>query len=908
MLVLRSVRLEDRQLSEPPKTNDMKKLQLLSVFLLATMTATAQRVDFNLLGKESQSNAENFDSWALGRIAKAEQTFLTPEGNNVTITVEPTAGTEANAVFCNWWKDGTTRYSKLVSDAVYPIILDENNNYSYSSSSPMGIQFTITGLTPGEHTLAAYHNNTDGQMTPGYPTVRVVVNGVEQVSGVEQTIRRETTAESGMSYVRFVADEGKAVVVQYISEPQNGKEYTNTTVAVNALVFDRPNPKTQAESPYPENLDMHADADAGSITLTWQPGSSAVKHHVMLGTKADEMQEVATVTEASYTASKVSTHNVYYWRIDEEDAAGVRYEGETWSFRPRRLAFPGAEGYGRYAIGGRGGTVYHVTSLDDDVANPQPGTFRYGITQVKGPRTIVFDVSGYIELKGRLMCSDKYVTIAGQTAPGQGVCFRGAPFGMQSEGITRFLKIHRGYAATSDDQDKGLDGFGMAGNDHAIMDHCSIAWTTDEGFSSRGAKRITLQRTMISEALNDADHPNYGTRTCHGYAATIGGGQGAGAGSFHHNLLAHCEGRNWSLSGGLTGSGAYDGAHDVFNNVVYNWGGRATDGGTHELNFVNNYYKKGPATTQKYLLRLQLEGTGTGSQSAYVSGNIREETDGTKTEDKLNTTYRYELSGGQVLDWEPFVSQPFFPSYANIESAEQAYRNVLSDVGCSQPFFSEHDRRIVSETIQRTYTYTGSRTGKKGLIDHESDAGGYENIAETRHPDSYDTDQDGMPDWWEAVKGLNPAVADNNDDADGDGYTALEEYLNWIAQPHYEVKGGETLNIDLAPLFAGYSSDAEYATSFAKEGCEVSVKNAVLSFKASSEAGVVSIPVTCTEGSYSYARTINIYTMGEASGIFDVFVSDEAEKDDRIYNIAGQRVAKPELGSIYIKNGKKFME
>ena len=885
----------------------MKCNIILPFMLLAAVSAQGQKIDFNLPGKESQSTENGYESWTVGRTANSEQSFLTPEGNTVTIKAESVAGTEGNAINCNWWKDGTNKYSKLVSDALYPVILDSNNNYSYSASQPMGIQLTISGLSAGEHTITAYHNNTDGMLTPGYPTVKVVVDGVEKASGVEQTIRCQTMEGSGMSYIRFNAVEGKNVVIQYISEPKEGVEYCNTTVALNALIFDRPNPKIQAESPYPENLDMHADADGGSITLSWTPGSSAVKHHVMLGINADEMQEVATVTEASYTASKVSTHNVYYWRIDEEDAAGVRYEGETWSFRPRRIAFPGAEGYGRYAIGGRGGTVYHVTSLDDDVENPQPGTFRYGITKVKGPRTIVFDVSGYITLKGRLTCSDKYVTIAGQTAPGQGVCLRGAPFGMQSDGITRFMRIHRGYAATTEEQDKGLDGFGMAGNDHAIMDHCSIAWTTDEGFSSRGAKSITLQRTMISEALNDADHPNYGSGTRHGYAATIGGGQGYGVGSFHHNLLAHCEGRNWSLSGGLTGSGAYDGAHDVFNNVVYNWGGRATDGGTHELNFVNNYYRKGPATKQNLLLRLQLEGTGKGTQSAYVSGNIREETNGTKTSDKQGTTYRHELSGGQVLDWEPFVTEPFFPSYATIETAEQALRNVLSDVGCNMPFFSEHDRRIVSETLNKTYKYTGSRTGAKGLIDHEADAGGYEIIPEKTRDEAWDTDQDGMPDWWERAKGLDVTVADNNSDYDGNGYTALEEYLNWIALPHYEMRGGETIEKDLAPLFAGYPADAVYTTSFYMPGYDVSINSSALSVTAPAAGGLITIPVTCTENEYSFTRDINIYIIGEGSGIHDVTLSDPAPDHGVIYNVAGQRIEHTAPKSVYIRNGRKFI-
>lgn len=235
-----------------------------------------------------------------------------------------------------------------------------------------------------------------------------------------------------MSYVKFTAEEGKDVVIEYVSDPKAGTEYINNYVAVNALIFDRPNPKTTASDPYPANIDMHAAAvdapvnEAGDIVLTWKPASSAVKHHVMFGTSPDDLTEMIATTEAQYAPQGLSSHNVYYWRIDEEDAAGNRYEGDVWSFRPRHLAFPGAEGYGRFAIGGRGGVVYHVTSLDDDVDNPQPGTFRYGLTKVEGPRTIVFDVSGYITLKGRLVCSDKYVTIAGQTAPGEGITFRGA--------------------------------------------------------------------------------------------------------------------------------------------------------------------------------------------------------------------------------------------------------------------------------------------------------------------------------------------------------------------------------------------------------------------------------------------------------------------------------------------------
>nr|QIM10189.1 hypothetical protein Prevot485_2880 [uncultured Prevotella sp.] len=888
----------------------MKKATTLLIAATCALTVNAQKIDFNLPGKESQSLEEGFANWAVGRATASESSFTDDNGNNITIKVESVAGIAGNAVFCNWWKDGVTRHSRLVGDGIYPIILDSNNNYTWSGTEPMGVQFTISGLPAGEHTLCAYHNNTDGVTTPGYPTIKVVVDGVTALTGVEQTIRATKESDAGMSYIRFTAKEGTPVTVQYISELTDGKTYINSAVAINALIFDRPNPKTQAMNPAPAHRDYHADCDNGSARLSWTGGSAAVKHHVMFGTSPDMMDEIAVTAESAYTVSNLTNLSEYFWRIDEEVADGTVYEGETWSFRPRHLAFPGAEGYGRYAIGGRGGAVYHVTSLDDDPDNPLPGTFRYGITKVSGPRTIVFDVSGYIELKGRLICSDKYVTIAGQTAPGKGIILRGAPFGMNSDGITRFMRIHRGYAATEAEQNKGLDGFGIAGGDHAIMDHCSIAWTTDEGFSSRGAKSITLQRTMISEALNSADHPNYSPGTCHGYAATIGGGQGSGVGSFHHNLLAHCEGRNWSISGGLTGSGAYDGAHDIFNNVVYNWGGRATDGGSHEINFVNNYYRKGAATTQNFLMRLQLEGTGTGTQSAYVSGNIREEINGTLTQDKLNTTYRYETSGGQTVTWEPFVSQPFFESYAKIETAEAALRNVLSDVGANMPALTEHDSRIIRETRDKTYTYTGSRTGKKGLIDHEEDAGGYEALDVVTYPESYDTDRDGMPDWWERIHGLDPNTADNNSDSDGDGYTALEDYLNWMATPHYEIKGGSTQSIDLLPLFAGYSNQAVFSTAFGKEGYSVVTDGNILKVSVPDADAVATISVICEEGGYSFSRDINIRVTGTETGIEAVNNDASATNGQRqpIYNTAGQRISQLQSGQIAISKGRKVIK
>ena len=481
------------------------------------------------------------------------------------------------------------------------------------------------------------------------------------------------------------------------------------------------------------------------------------------------------------------------------------------------------------------------------------------------------------------------MTVAGQTAPGKGIMFRSSPFGMASEGITRFIRMRLGYH--NGETERGLDGLGMAGNNHAIMDHCSVGWTIDEAFSSRNAHNITLQRTLISEALNVADHPNYGPGKAHGFAATIGGDTG----TYHHNLLAHNAGRNWSMSGGLDGSGAYAGHHDMFNNVCYNWDGRTTDGGTHQGQFVNNYYKMGPSSNNKFLLTAQLEGTGSGSQSYYVSGNIRENKDGSLTEDKYNVTYNYQKASSQVLDWEVFVDKPFFESYATIEPARLAFKTVLSDVGCNSPVLDDHDVRMVDETLKGTYSCTGSKSGKKGLIDREADAGGYENYPLETRGAGFDTDGDGMPDWWEALNGTDPNTADNNRDDNRDGWTALEDYLNWLAEPHFTVVVGTESTIDLRKLFAGFDNnpvfEVDYDNAAIPEGCTAEVDGMNLVVGSSPNASrLVTIPVMASDDDKAgvMKRNINLYISSGTTGIDGLIsIGDDTDAIYQIYSVDG---------------------
>ena len=880
----------------------MKKL-FLSLALLTLVTGLqAQRIDIN---NSQNKTADGFTAWTIGTTT---QSSVTIDGITVKATID---GTQQNRTLKGeWWKDGVNKYAQpLIADGVGVYGLDAENNTPQIQSGEVGIKLTITGLSAGEHSLLAYHNNPSGY---DGPLLDVYVDGTRVLTGIAQTNRAQSTTQSGQSYVRFTAEEGKAVEIIYRTTPDDSFDYTQgyntTSLFIDALIFDRPNPLTTASDPTPAHLDQHANCDGNAVTLTWTAAATAVKHHVMLGTAPDALTEQGTSTEASYRVKGLNAMNTYYWRIDEEDKEGNRYEGDTWSFRPRRLAFPDAEGYGKWAIGGRGGVVYHVTSLDDDANNPQPGTFRYGILQVKGPRTIVFDVAGTIHLKSRLTCSDPYVTIAGQTAPGRGILLRGAPFGMASDGITRFIRMRRGHISEEDDANKGLDGLGMAGNDHSIMDHCSISWTIDEGFSSRGAKNITLQRTLISEALNIAGHPNYGAGTAHGYAATIGGGENGGLGSsFHHNLLAHNEGRNWSMAGGLDGAGAYDGHHDMFNNVCYNWGGRATDGGTHEGQFVANYYKMGPATTQKVLLKAELEGTGSGSQAYYVSGNIREELNGTKTQDKLDDTYLYKLSGGQQLSWTVFQDQPFFESLATVETAGQAYQNVLSDVGCNQPELDNHDQRMVNETLNGTTTTVGRTSKKKGLIDHEDDAEGFDglNIIEASRPADWDTDQDGIPDWYEELAATDVNTPNHNADTDGNGYTDLEDYLEFLAHPHFTLKPNAAFSLDLRPYFQGFAYFTIEESEWASEGFTGYFEGTVLTLNVTKPL-LRSIAVTVVDSKTGnrMTRLFNFASTENPAGINSPVTT--AAKSEVLYNLQGQRLTTAVRG-INIRNGKKFL-
>ena len=881
----------------------MKKA-LLSLVLFASITSQAQMVYKIDINEYSRNNMDEvlepgFTPWKFPK----DVNEATLEVDGVTFTMKT---------------DGNMRggWNKALVQAGEFNIRLTGDGVNLDPNECGAISLVIKGLVPGTHSIQTVHNSWKDPSTYAVWPITVALNGEIVHQSVQRTTfvtsLQEATVLTTFFTVSSIEDEVQLnFSTSEDAPPANMAERQNydKTPILNGFMIDAVNSLAQAKRPDPADHDMHVDADEGSYLITWSAANDkVVKHLFYFGTDSTAVADAASPiyegTDTTYQASNLRNLDTYYWRVDEQTADGTITRGEPWYFRPRHLAFPGAEGYGRYANGGRGGIVYHVTNLLDD---GQPGSFRYGMEKLKGKRTIVFDVSGIIPLRGTLRAGDDCATIAGQTAPGKGICFRGAAMGFGDDQIVRFIRNRVGSGPTS-------DGMGFRSAREAIMDHCSISWSIDEGFSSREAGNITLQRTLISEALNIADHDDYAQGSAHGFAAVFGGD----IGSFHHNLLANNSGRNPRLDGGMDGNGYYMGRLDIFNNVVYNWNAHPAYGESHEANFHRNYYKMGPATTRKWILRADVNqrGSNKGTESYYYMYNVLVDKtgkiifDGTKHGDGSNTNTDgglWQLVNEMAVDWNPWVDEPFYPSYATVESAYDAYKTVLSDVGCTQPVFDDHDQRQIQETLSGTAHYKGSISGLSGIPDTEEDVGGYETYEEVSRPANWDTDQDGMPDWWEKVRGSDANTADNNDDPDQDGYTLLEDYLNWMAEPHYIINTDAQLSINLKTLFAGFTNSPSFQSICVSGTASASIADGVLTIKTGSE-GLTAFDVTVTDGEGTkMTRRVNIAaTDVETTGITTVR-SKELPKDHAIYTLDGHRVKTPVKG-VNIVNGKKVLK
>jgi len=444
--------------------------------------------------------------------------------------------------------------------------------------------------------------------------------------------------------------------------------------------------------------------------------------------------------------------------------SGSAYGGKT-------LAFPGAEGAGAYTVGGRGGKVLFVTNLEDyDPAKDEAiaGSLR-AACETKGPRIVVFRVSGTIALKAALTIKEPYITIAGQSAPGAGICLKNYRLSIAADNvIIRYIRCRPAdnMEGTEGFRGDNIDSLSVRQARNVIIDHCSASWSVDETLSSTYTDLITVQWCLITESLNCSAHH----KGCHGYGSLIHGGKGAQC-SYHHNFYAHHSNRNPRPGGDYPLEQDRDGwTFDFRNNVVYNWGRRGAGYNMDKdkitrMNFVGNYYVSGPNSRGDFAFRESCP-----YSKAYFSGNWM---NGVCPADQweLVTFNAKSMTAEHVQAYKQ--SKPFDVPAVATDDAYTACQRVLADAGATLPLRDAVDARVVNHIINKL-----SGSGDIGkIIDDEDEVGGWPELKSAPAPT--DTDNDGMPDAWESNYGLNPADAgDNIADTDGDGYTNIEEFLN----------------------------------------------------------------------------------------------------------------------------------
>lgn len=582
-------------------------------------------------------------------------------------------------------------------------------------------------------------------------------------------------------------------------------------------------------------------------------------------------------------------------------------------------AFPGAEGFGRYTTGGRGGAVYHVTKLDDDGSE---GTFRWACNK-SGVRTIVFDVSGTIYLKSALQLKRGNVTIAGQTAPGDGICIADYPFTIDSDNvIIRFMRFRLGNRHV--DKHEG-DGLGGMDRKNIIVDHCSISWSIDECLSVYGSKNITLQWNIVSQSLKKSGH----SKGAHGY----GGNWGGSGATYHHNLLAHHDSRVPRL--GPRPGTQKDERMDLRNNVMYNWGGNGCYGGEGmTVNIAYNYYKPGPTTrkrTKAMQYRLAAPGirtvdyclnkaaiansyktvTGTAVTKNDVSGssdgtNNYVEISGTKYKIDM-TTNKIDVGGKQVTvswnDWKPmlhvwgkfYAEGNYNPNSADMNKDNFKYgiANQIDKSGNDKTYpgdaavkltvpidFEGVTTHTAQDAFDKVLAYAGAslhrdwvdeqmvNDTRKGIATStgSGNTGGIINSQNDNKPAGAAAD---WSPWPNLVTDTSISVADT----DGDGIPDYWEDANGLDKNN--AADGNLTDAE------GYTNLERYMNSL-----------------------VADIMAKENEGGKFLSGT---QTYDDATSIADAAIYNKVA-DDRIYNLQGMLVENPISGSIYIQNGKKFVK
>jgi hypothetical protein len=518
-------------------------------------------------------------------------------------------------------------------------------------------------------------------------------------------------------------------------------------------------------------------------------------------------QDVQKWSDSLLNAERLSSDEAWakaYPIIQQEAKQGKPYI--PWAARPYDLpqadlvAFPGAEGGGAYSFGGRGGKVIVVTSLEDR----GPGTFREAC-ETGGARIVVFNVAGIIRIKSPVIISAPYITIAGQTAPGDGVCIAGESVWINTHDVViRYMRFRRGETNVGR-RDDAIGG-NPVGN--IMIDHVSASWGLDENMSmyrhmyndstgipeqKLGTVNITIQNSIFAEALDTYNHS---------FGSTLGGENC----TFMRNMWANNTGRNPSVG--------WNGNFNFVNNVVFNWMHRSSDGGDYRAmyNFINNYFKPGPVTSKTSPVGHRFLKPESGRSKlkyrvygrAYVHGNIMEGYDAiTKDNWAGGVQVEEQKDAGEYTDFIKW-KEPLPMPKMTIVSANEAYAYVVKNAGATLPKRDAVDIRIAEQVRTGKIAYKEGvplpekqfehrklpiDSYKMGIITDPAQVGGYPEYKGTPYKDS---DNDGMPDDYEIKHGLNPKnAADASQDKDRDGYTNIEEYLNSVV-PMSNVKPGIT--------------------------------------------------------------------------------------------------------------------
>jgi pectin methylesterase-like acyl-CoA thioesterase len=570
--------------------------------------------------------------------------------------------------------------------------------------------FVLGGWTPSTKLTAAVTLSNLNQTFTGSPITPTVTTDPAGLN-VNVTYNGSPTPPSAL---------GSYSVVATIDDPTYQGSATGTLVISPVFASVTLSHLFQVYDGSPKQVTVNVNPPGTPVTVTYNgsllppidPGTYSV---------------VAAVTDPNFRGGTSATLTVY-----AADAVPLR-------------AFPGAEGAGAFTPGGRGGDVYHVTNLNDS----GPGSLRFGIQNATGPRTIVFDLSGTIFLQSRLSVNKPFLTLAGQTAPGDGITVAGWTTSVNNthDVIVRYMRFRPGDVNCPNYQD---DGFDVDKATNVIADHVSASWSVDETLSVTESDKVTIQWAFITESMKNSCH----IKGAHGYGSLIRYLNGQI--TYHHNLYAHHDSRNPRLGDNI--------GLDFVNNVVFDWGQEAgysgdASEGSPRLNYVGNYLVAGPDTPAAK--RVRAFNGGSTSTLIYQSNN--------SIDSNLNGAH-----DGANTEWGMFIGSytqqgparfPF--AQVNTDDSQSAYNRVLNLAGAAL-VRDAVDTRIISEV----QTETGRH------IDSQTQVGGWPTLNSLPAPP--DTDQDGIPDQWETDHGLNP-----NDPTDGaavgaGGYTNLENYLNDI--------------------------------------------------------------------------------------------------------------------------------